>query len=414
MISLPFGIALKYFRSKRGGFISFVSVVAFLGIALGVSVLIVVSSVMNGFERELRDRILQSIPHASINGPIKIEEISGIQSILEKNSHVIASSPFIETQGLISSEYSLKGVYLFGIFPETEKNVSLIDERLVEGNLNNLKSDEYGIFIGDILSIQLDLQLGDYVSILVPDTNSGIAGVFPRTKKFKVVGIFNIGSPEIDQSYIYLHISNAAKLLRMGDVIHGIRIKYDNIFLAEEQIFKDENRINKILDKYYTSSNWTSSYGTLFQAIKMEKFLVSLLLSIIILVAVFNTVSMLVMTINEKKGQIAILITLGGTKKFIQRIFLFFGSLIGISGTLFGLIFGILVTKFLGQIIRFLEEILNMKFLEVYFIDYFPIDIRINWILFICFISVALTILASLYPARLASKIEPAEVLRYE
>ena len=411
---LPLNIAFKYFRSKRRGYLSFVSGIAFIGIALGVSVLILVSSVMNGFERELRERVLESIPHASVVGNIEVKEFDEIRSILLQNLHVIGASPYIETQGLISSESSLKGVYLFGISPEYEKEVSIIGQRFLEGGLEKLTPGNYGLLIGDILAAQLNLRVNDFVNVLVPDTSSGLVGTFPRTKRFRIVGIFNTGSTEVDQSYVYLHISNAAKLLRMKNFIHGVRVKYSDLFLSKKQVLLDVSRINHQLGKLYSTTNWTYSYGTLFKAIKMEKFLVSLLLSAIILVAVFNVVSMLVMTINEKRSQIAIIMTIGGTKNLIEQIFLYFGSLIGITGTFLGLIFGLLVTIFLGPIIEFLEFILNKRFLEIYFIDYFPIDIRLSWVCIICLASISLTILASYYPATLASKLEPAEVLRHE
>ncbi|MAS59161.1 MAG: lipoprotein-releasing system transmembrane subunit LolC [Gammaproteobacteria bacterium] len=411
---LPLNIAFKYFRSKRRGYLSFVSGIAFIGIALGVSVLILVSSVMNGFERELRERVLESIPHASVVGNIEVKEFDEIRSILLQNLHVIGASPYIETQGLISSESSLKGVYLFGISPEYEKEVSIIGQRFLEGGLEKLTPGNYGLLIGDILAAQLNLRVNDFVNVLVPDTSSGLVGTFPRTKRFRIVGIFNTGSTEVDQSYVYLHISNAAKLLRMKNFIHGVRVKYSDLFLSKKQVLLDVSRINHQLGKFYSTTNWTYSYGTLFKAIKMEKFLVSLLLSAIILVAVFNVVSMLVMTINEKRSQIAIIMTIGGTKNLIEQIFLYFGSLIGITGTFLGLIFGLLVTIFLGPIIEFLEFILNKRFLEIYFIDYFPIDIRLSWVCIICLASISLTILASYYPATLASKLEPAEVLRHE
>ena len=359
---LPLNIAFKYFRSKRRGYLSFVSGIAFIGIALGVSVLILVSSVMNGFERELRERVLEAIPHASVVGNIEVKEFDEIRSILLQNSHVIGASPYIETQGLISSESSLKGVYLFGISPEHEKEISIIDQRFLEGGLEKLTPGNYGLLIGDILAAQLNLRVNDFVNVLVPDTSSGLVGTFPRTKRFRIVGIFNTGSTEVDQSYVYLHISNAAKLLRMKNFIHGVRVKYSDLFLSEKQVLLDVSRINQKLEKFYSTTNWTYSYGTLFKAIKMEKFLVSLLLSAIILVAIFNVVSMLVMTINEKRSQIAIIMTIGGTKNLIEQIFLYFGSLIGIAGTFLGLIFGLLVTLFLGPIIEFLRLCLYLLF----------------------------------------------------
>ncbi len=414
MTSLPLFIAIKYLRGKRKGFLSFISTVGFLGIALGVAVLIIVSSVMNGFEKELKDRVLQSIPHASIYGDVKYHQVKKIRDILFTNEQVQASSPYIETQALIGSSKSLKGIYVFGVDAELEKDVSLVSSKLIEGNWESISNEKYGIVIGDILAFQLGLNLGDTVNILVPDTSMSIAGLLPRTKRFRVTGIFSIGAPEMDQSFAYINIKNAQKLLRIIDSVHGIRIKYKDLFEAPELVREDIKNVNQTLETYLYSTNWTNSYGTLFKAIKMEKFLVFLLLSLVVVIAVFNIVSLSVMTVNEKRSQIAIMMTIGANRALIQRIFLCFGSLIGFFGVLLGLIIGIMITYFLGPIINIVEGFLGIKFLEVYFINYFPTDFRMNWIIVICMASLVLTILASYYPSRIASKIKPAEVLRYE
>ena len=414
MRSLPLFIAIKYLKGKRTGFQSFVSSAGLIGVALGVAVLILVSSVMNGFERELRERILQAIPHASIEGGIDINQVPSVKAVLEENPEVLASSPYIETQGLISSANSLKGIYIFGVNPVLEKKVSIVSTKIISGSWNSIEEEKYGIIIGDILAFQLGIGVGDMVNILVPDTTLSLAGMLPRTKRFKVTGIFRIGAPEMDQSFAYINITNAQKLLRMSNSVHGIRIKYQDLFQARQLVYQDTYRINEVLGTQFSSSNWTNSYGTLFQAIKMEKFLVFLLLSLVVVVAVFNIVSLSVMTINEKRTQIAILMTLGASRSFIQRIFIYFGSLIGLAGTCLGLIIGLVLTYFLGPIINFIEDLLDIRFLEVYFINYFPTDFRLIWIVIICLTALFLTVISSFYPSRLASKINPAEVLRYE
>jgi lipoprotein-releasing system permease protein len=414
MNNISLFIALRYFRSKRSGFISIISGIAFTGIALGVSVLIIVTSVMNGFEKELQTRILQAVPHASVIGSIPNQNISQIIKTLEEKDNILGAAPYIETQGLISSGSSLKGVYIFGIDPLLENSVSIIGDHMLLGSWNSLQEAGYNLLIGDILAMQLGLVVGDRVNLLVPDTNLGLAGISPRTRQFTVTGIFNVGAPEIDQAYIYLNLKNASKLLRLKDSVHGIRIRYKDLFMAPAEIRTDLSEINSLFSSSFNAVSWTDNYGTLFKAIKNEKFLISLLLAFIILVAIFNVVSMLVMVVNEKKSQIAVLVTLGGTKLFIQKIFLYFGSMIGISGTLAGLILGCLISYNLGSIVASLESLLGVKFLEVYFIDYFPIDMRLNWISLICISSIVLTVVCSLYPARMASKIEPAEVLKYE
>lgn len=407
-------IALRYFRSKRSGFVSIISKMAFAGIAIGVAVLIIVTSVMNGFEKELQTRILQAIPHASIEGNISNNDIDKIVNTLYENKKIVGAAPYIETQGLVSSGSSLKGVYIYGVNPFQEPAISIVSEQMIDGTWDSLSEDSYNLVMGDILAMQLGLRLGDKVNVLVPDTNLGLAGILPRTRQFTVSGIFSLGAPEMDESFVYLNIKNASKLLRMNNAVHGIRVRYSNLFLAPTEIYKDLFRIQDSLNLNVGADDWTRSYGTLFKAIKNEKFLISLLLTFIVLVAIFNVVSMLVMIINEKRAQIAILVTLGGTRRFIQNIFIYFGSLIGIFGTLSGLLIGLFITYNLGSIIGLLEYTLGVKFLEVYFIDYFPVDIRPSWIFFICAGSLLLTIISSIYPATIASKIEPAEVLKYE
>ena len=414
MKNLSLFIALRYFKSKGQGFISFQSGMALAGIAIGVAILILVTSVMNGFERELKTRILQAIPHASIQGNIHKMEVDGIRESLMLNAEVIGAAPYIETQGLLSSGTYLKGVYIFGIDPQYEKNVSTIEDHFIEGSLDSLQDNNYNLVIGDILAIQLGLNVGDSVNILVPETALGLAGILPRTKKFKITGIFSLGAPEIDQSYVYLKMDKASKLLRTGEYVHGIRIRYSNLFNSKDYIKSDLLRINKELQVNYKASTWETSYGTLFEAIQMERFLVAFMLMTLVLISSYNLMSMLIMTIKEKESQIAILISLGATNRFIKNIFLFFGFLIGLAGILSGLLIGLLITSYFGTMVSFIESLFGIQFMKVYFIDYFPIDIRGSWIFSICIISFFLASIASVYPANIASKVEPAEALKYE
>ncbi len=414
MKNISLFIALRYFKSKGQGFISFQSGMALAGIAIGVAILILVTSVMNGFERELKTRILQAIPHASIQGNIAKPEVDNISESLMLNSNVLGVAPYLETQGLLSSGTYLKGVYIFGIDPEYEKSVSTIEKHFVEGSLDSLQDNDYNLVIGDILAIQLGLRVGDSVNLLVPETALGLAGILPRTKKFRITGIFSLGAPEIDQSYIYLNTDNASKLLRTGEFVHGIRIRYSNLFSAKDYIKSDLLRINKEFQKNYKASTWETSYGTLFEAIQMERFLVAFMLMTLVLISSYNLMSMLIMTIKEKESQIAILISLGANNSFIRNIFLFFGFLIGLVGIIIGLLVGLLVTNYFGSIVSFVEGLFGIQFMKVYFIDYFPIDIRGSWIFSICIISFFLASIASVYPAKIASRVEPAEALKYE
>ena len=218
-------IALRYFRSKRSGFVSIISKMAFAGIAIGVAVLIIVTSVMNGFEKELQTRILQAIPHASIEGNISNDDIDEIVNTLYENKKIVGAAPYIETQGLVSSGSSLKGVYIYGVNPSEEPSISIVSEQMIDGTWDSLSDDGYNLLMGDILAVQLGLRLGDKVNVLVPDTNLGLAGILPRTRQFTVSGIFSLGAPEMDESFVYLNIKNASKLLRMNNSVHGIRVR---------------------------------------------------------------------------------------------------------------------------------------------------------------------------------------------
>jgi lipoprotein-releasing system permease protein len=285
---------------------------------------------------------------------------------------------------------------------------------MIVGSFSSLEEENYNLVIGDILSLQLGVNIGDSINVLVPDTGLGIAGIFPRTKKFKVSGIFSVGAPEIDQSYAYMSISNASKLLRMNNSINGVRIKYKDLFESAYQVRSDIVNLNTQKNKRFVSTTWQQNYGTLFEAIQNERFLVSFMLFMLIILSGYNLMSMLVMTVNEKKSQIAILMTMGATTNTIRNVFLIFGSLVGSFGILLGCLFGILISINFGSLINFLEALIGIKFLQVYFIDYFPIDIRFEWVSMICILTFIFCLIFTLYPSRLASKIDPVEVLKNE
>ena len=252
------------------------------------------------------------------------------------------------------------------------------------------------------------------MNVLVPDSGLGLAGIFPRTKKFKISAIFSIGAPELDQSFAYMSIANASKLLRIDQSITGVRIKYQDLFSSNKQIRLDAANVRKNLNKEVMTSTWQQNYGTLFEAIQNERFLVSLMLFMLILLSAYNLMSMLVMTVNQKKPQIAVLMTMGATSKTIKNVFLLFGGLVGSFGILLGCLAGLIISINFGSIINFLEILFNTQFLKVYFIDYFPIDIRFEWVLAICAITFISCILFTIYPARLASKVDPVEILNNE
>ena len=414
MKNISLFLALKYFRSRGKGFISFHSGMAIFGISIGITILILVTSVMNGFQRELKERVLETIPHASILGDIQLSEFAALEKTLYKNQEVKGVAPYIETQGLLSSGSYLKGVYFYGIVPEHEKTVSIIHKHILSGSFESLEDEGYNLIIGDILAYQLGLNIGDNVNVLVPDTGLGIAGIFPRTKKFKVTGIFSIGAPEVDQSFAYMSIRNASKLLRTNEFVNGVRIKYEDLFTSNYQVREDASRLRSDSEKTFTTTTWQQNYGTLYQAVENERFLVAFMLFMLVILSAYNLMSMLVMTVNEKKAQIAILMTMGATSGIIRNTFLSFGVLVGLLGIFIGSIAGLLISINFGSIIAFIEGLFNVQLLQVYFINYFPIDIRFEWVTSICLITFFFCLLFTIYPSRLASKVDPVEVLKYE
>ena len=409
---ISLSIALEYLRSKTKGATSFVSSLAYTCVALGVAVLIIVSSVMNGFEKELRDRILNVIPHASIIGVTPISDWNEIYTILKDHPKVVGAAPFIQSQMLIGSSDEVYGSNLIGINPNSEKNVSIVSNFITKGSYESLNESSNNIILGELLARKLNLDIGNQVSLMLPDNKASFSGYFPKIKNFKVTGIFRVGSPDIDEGIAYINISQASKLLSLKDKIHGFRIKFKDLFdanyLSWEVLMDLEDYTNQIL----ISENWTLTYGPLFEAIMMEKTLVGLLVFLIVLVAAFNIVSMLIMMINDKKAQLAIFKTMGMSKYEISKIFIYLGAMISMIGSLVGLVLGMTITFLLSS--KIFEEFINSLMQGTYFISYFPVDVRFSWIFFILFSTIALTLLVCLYPARIASKVVPAEVLRNE
>ena len=409
---ISLSIALEYLRSKTKGATSFVSSLAYTCVALGVAVLIIVSSVMNGFEKELRDRILNVIPHASISGVTPISDWNEIYTVLKDHPKVVGAAPFIQSQMLIGSSDEVYGSNLIGINPNSEKNVSIVSNFITKGSYESLNENSSNIILGELLARKLNLDIGNQVYLMLPDNKASFSGYFPKIKNFKVTGIFRVGSPDIDEGIAYINISQASKLLSLKDKIHGFRIKFKDLFdanyLSWEVLIDLEDYTNQIL----IYENWTLTYVPLFEAIMMEKTLVGLLVFLIVLVAAFNIVSMLIMMINDKKAQLAIFKTMGMSKYEISKIFIYLGAMISMIGSLVGLVLGMAITFLLSS--KIFEEFINSLMQGTYFISYFPVDIRFSWIFFILFSTIALTLLVCLYPARIASKVIPAEVLRNE
>ncbi|WP_163833927.1 lipoprotein-releasing ABC transporter permease subunit [Spartinivicinus ruber] len=410
---LPFFIGLRYTAAKRRNrFISFTSLISFLGLALGVWVLIVVLSVMNGFDRELKQRILGMVPHASITtAQGTIENWPELIKQVEQSPDVVGAAPFISAQAMLTQGGHVKGAYIQGISPDDESKVSIIDEHMDAGKLADLAPGEFGIVLGDILSRQLGVSVGDKVTLILPEASINPAGIFPRLKRFNVVGIFSVGA-ELDASLAYIHYKDAAKLMRIEKGVLGIRLQLNDLFKAREVAW---NVASELPGRYYVR-DWTRTHGSLFQAIQMEKTIVGLLLTLIIAVASFNIVATLVMVVNDKQSDIAILRTLGATTRTVMAIFMVQGAVIGVLGTLLGVVTGVITALNLPSWIKAIEELLNFKFLDssVYFISYLPSELQWQDVGLIACATLLLSFLATIYPAFRAANTQPAEALRYE
>ncbi len=405
-------VGLRYTSAKRDNhFISFISLTSMIGLILGVLVLITVMSVMNGFDRELRQRILGMVPHAVIKSYSPMNDWESLQAKIAQVPGVEGVAPFIHAQGMATSEGNVHGILINGIDPQAEPQVSIVQNNMKSGVLEDLKPGEFGIVIGDLLASGLRARVGDKITIILPEASVTPAGVFPRMKRFTVVGIFSIGA-ELDGSLAMIHINDAAKLKRLGNAIEGVRLKLDDLFAAQKVAWG----IASELGSGYYASDWTRTHGNLFQAIRMEKTMVGLLLMFIIAVAAFNIVSTLVMVVTDKKADIAILRTMGATPGTILRIFMVQGSLIGLIGTGLGVLLGVLLASNISNIIAWLESVMGVQFLnsDVYFISYLPSELQWTDVGVISACTLTISFLATIYPAYRASKIEPAEALRYE
>ncbi|QEQ96400.1 lipoprotein-releasing ABC transporter permease subunit [Neptunomonas concharum] len=411
----PFSIyvGLRYTAAKRSNhFISFISLVSMLGLMLGVAALILVLSVMNGFDRELKNRILGMVPHASITGfDEPIEDWRTVAQTIETDGRVVATAPFIHAQGMLTNGGQVRGVVVQGVEPEAESKVSIVSQHMLNGQWDNLQSGEFGIVLGDLLARFLGVRMGDKVTLVLPEASISVAGVTPRLKRFTVVGIFSVGA-ELDGNLAYIHIDDAARLKRIKEGVEGVRITFTDLFKAPVAV----REIGLTLDGYFMASDWTRTHGNLFQAIQMEKKMIGLLLFLIVFVAAFNIVSTLVMVVTDKKSDIAILRTLGATPSMIMRIFMVQGIVIGFVGTLIGTALGIVLALTVSDLVAGLERLMGIEFLssDVYFINYLPS--QLNWPDVGLIVAAALTIsfLATLYPAWRASRTQPAEALRYE
>ncbi|MEQ1602232.1 MAG: lipoprotein-releasing ABC transporter permease subunit [Methylophilaceae bacterium] len=415
---LPFElfVGLRYTRAKRRNhFISFISLTSMIGIALGVAALIVVLSVMNGFQEEMRTRILGVAAHIQISGANNtLSDWPALAAHVKDAPHVQGLAPYIMAQAMLSYGQAVQGAIVRGVLPADEDKVADLGSHMRAGKLSDLRAGEFGIVLGAELAQSLGVMLGDKVVVMAPQGQFTPTGVVPRIKQFKVVGLFQIGMYEYDAGLALIHMDDAAKLYRMGDNVSGIRLKVDDLFQTPQIVQQLAKRLDSV-GAYYLS-DWTDQHANLFRAVQMEKRIMFIILTMIVGVAAFNIVSTLVMAVNDKRADIAILRTYGASPLSIMKIFIVQGALIGFMGTLMGAVGGVLLALNIKTVVPFIEHLFGVQFMakEVYYISEVPSQLLWSDVTMITSVALVLSLLATLYPSWRASKMNPAEALRYE
>lgn len=407
-------IGCRYTRAqKRNHFISFISLASILGIALGITVLITVLAVMNGFDHEIHNRIFSVARQVTVTGyDGKLIDWQKIAKEIEKNNDVVATAPFIAGQAMLAKDGVARGVVISGILPAAEGKISEIQKTITHGSVTKLKAGEFGIVLGKGIARYLEANVGDKITLITPEASVTPLGVEPRFKRFTVVGIFHMGEGfSYDATTAFIHLVDAQKLFRLGDSVTGVNIKIKELYRAPIVAAMLQNSSQE-----YMISDWTNEYGSFFKAIQMEKTTMFVVLLFIIAVATFNLVSSLVMTVTDKQADIAILRTLGATPKMIMGIFIVQGGIIGIGGTLLGVVGGVLLAINAPYLVNLLERIFHVHFISagVYFIDYLPSKLAFTDIWHVGVVSLLMSLIATIYPAWRAAKTQPAIALRYE
>ena len=411
---LEFAIGLRYTRAKRRNhFISFISLTSMLGIALGVTALITVLSVMNGFEKEVRGRILDMVSHLTVSSfDGRLRGWSDVVMQLKEHPQVIDAAPYVEAQGMLIYGKKVNGTLIRGILPAMEPTVSNVAEKMEQGQLTDLKPGAFEVILGRDLARILRVDVGDKVTMVTPSANVTPAGVTPSLKRFKVVGIFYVGMYEYDSTLAIIHLDDARRLFRMQDAVTGVRARLKDLFAAPQVRYELQQ---SELGTYWVR-DWSSYHANWFRAVKIEKRMIFLLLLLIIAVAAFNIVSTLVMLVTDKESDIAILRTLGATPKSIMGIFMVQGTLIGVIGTILGIIGGISLSLNLDTVVPFIENLFGFRVLDpgIYYISELPSDLHWDDVWLISGVSFLFGLVSTLYPAWRASRTQPAEALRYE
>ena len=407
-------IGLRYTRAKRRNhFISFISVISMAGIALGVMALIVVLSVMNGFQEELRGRILGVVSHMEISGPGgQLPDWPGLAAQVARHPEARGSAPYVSGQALLAAGSETKGAMVRGLLPAEEGKVAEFAAHMKSGRLDSLRPGEFNLILGSDLARSLGVFPGDKVAVIAPQGVVTPAGMLPRIKQLKVVGIFRMGMFEYDAGLALMHLEDAQKLYRMGDSVSGLRVKLADMERAPWVL----RELAKSLVGDYYLSDWTMSHANFFQAVQIEKRMMFIILTLIVAVAAFNIISTLVMAVTDKQADIAILRTLGASPNSVMAIFMVQGSLIGVIGTLAGLVSGVLLALNVETVVPWIEKAVGMDLFpaDVYYISELPS--KLNWpdVWTIGGVALALSFLATLYPSWRAANVQPAEALRYE
>jgi lipoprotein-releasing system permease protein len=404
----------RYVRARSSNrFVSLISAISMLGIAIAVAVLIIVLSVVNGFERELKDRLLLMSAHATIEDPRQgLSAWQGRVADAVANPRVRAAAPFVDGQALIVHGEELSGIQLRGIDPVLEDEVSGVSDVVTSGSLTSLEARKFGIVLGEELASALHAGLGDKVSITLAEGIVTPVGVVPRTRRFTVQGIYRVGMYEFDRRLAFIHIGDAQILYRKGDTASGIRLAVNDIYAAPAIV----REVALDMGEPVLVSDWTRSHVNFFRSIQITKSILFVILLLVVAVAAFNIVSTLVMVVKDKQSDIAILRTVGANPSMILKIFMTQGSIIGVVGTLAGVALGVTFTLNLEAIVAFMESAFGIKFLaaDVYFISDLPADLQMADVVNISAIALILALVSTIYPAWRGARTMPAEALRYE
>lgn len=408
-------IGLRYTRAKRANhFISFISLSSMLGIALGVTVLITVLSVMNGFDQQIRERVMAMAPQVTVSTlSQKMPDWKTMQQNVLKDPQVIDAEPFVSGQGLLQNAGISQPVVMNGVSPSQQSRLTDISHKMVQGSFDALRPGRFGIVLGYDLALNLGLRVGDKVLLMIPQASVTPVGVLPRLRRFDVVGIFHVGKGfGFDDHLAFINLKDAQVLYQLGSAVSGLRLKVSNFYAAP----RIASRLASNLPEGYIVGNWTQTFGALFHAIQLEKTMMFLILMLIIAVAAFNLVSSLVMTVADKRADIAILRTFGATPRTILAIFMVQGTIVGFVGTFLGVLGGIVLSLNATRLVNWIQSVFHVQLLSsnIYFVDYLPSRLQGSDVWHICLAALVMSLLATIYPAWRASRTQPAQALRYE